>query len=121
MWRNIRDPELLATYRRELPGPSQPIEVLLSALAVHPQLEGLFAKTSHGELSLTTAPNYSVMEKHASIAVARSRKGGFVVAFFEPDTREPTAERACGPSELLEVVELYLLRLVLESSQPSFG
>lgn len=113
MWRKLNDPELVQAYRKELPGPSPAIEQLLATLAERPELANVSAVTSHGELRLTAAPSYEEEDAFLYIDVLRSGPD-FIVRFSKPEGVDMTSRR-CSASDLESVVDLYLIRFLLES------
>lgn len=115
MWKSIRDPELLAAYRRELPGPPDAaIESLLVRLSSSPDTSQLHVVTSHGHVRLTLASDYTREEEYGSLHLGKSGDSYFV-SHVEKRARQASASRVCAREDLPSVIELYLLRLLNES------
>jgi hypothetical protein len=115
MWRSLRDPELLEVYQRErrLGGVPPPAIVKLLEWLQTLELPGeVYAVTSLGELSLTTAPGDGQRDAHDSIWVGVAGRG-YAVSYFEAGNRCAVGGRRCKEDELPLVVETYLLRLLL--------
>ena len=113
MWRDLHDPELVGSFRREVHGATA-LEHLLEALAARQELVGISAVTSLGKLRFTRAPTWSAKGRWSEVPVLQTG-ARFLVAFVPAGASHACAARECLLSELLEVVDLYLLRLVLES------
>ena len=113
MWRSLDDGELIQAYRRgPFPGGSAPPALVrvLEGLRGRQFASKVFAVTSLGHLRLTTAPDFTRQEAHDFVAVEPN-----YVGYFEAGCRKSAAGRWCREEELPDVVECYLLRLLLQS------
>ncbi|MCP4548382.1 MAG: hypothetical protein GY835_18125 [bacterium] len=102
-------------YKKEFPGGNAPqaLVTLLERLAREEYASKVYAATSLGMLRLTTAPDFSVEDRHGSVGV-RTYDKHFVVAYIEAGKHKATVSRVCSEEDLMDVVGLYLLRLLLE-------
>jgi len=114
MWKPLTDEGLVEAYKREFIGGNAPrgLVRLLEKLNQE-KYRGLYAVTSLCKLRFTTA---HVENKHAYVAVLE-RDGEFAVVYAPKGARVASATRICKYEELFDVVELYLMRLVMEKEE----
>jgi hypothetical protein len=114
MWKPLTDEDLVEAYKREFIGGKAPRALvrLLEKLNQE-KYRGLYAVTSLCKLRFTTV---RVDDKHAYVAVLE-RDDEFAVVYASKGAKFASATRICKYAELFDVVELYLMRLVMEGQE----
>lgn len=114
MWVSTDTNGLRSLYLREFPADKRPPEAILDLLVDLQALETgkrIYAVTSLGNLWFTTASDYSVADKHASVTVIPSGDF-FAVAFVPPGQHRSSAQAVVSGVDLVPAVRAFLLRLV---------
>jgi hypothetical protein len=119
MWYSLSHPDLLTLYQGNFPGRMAPPGLLrlLAHIQAQAFADKVFAVTSLGHLRLTTGESYAMEEEHDVIAINPSGDG-YSVAYVEAGRSRATTSRLCSGKELADVVECYLLRLLLHTPSP---
>ncbi|WP_163996547.1 hypothetical protein [Pyxidicoccus caerfyrddinensis] len=114
MWIPLSDPGLVSAYTREFHGGNAPPRFvrLLSELQQLELPATVYAVTSLHNLWLTMATAAEPLGSTDAITI--DAKGNLcVVSYFEAGNRRAVAGRLCKESELRDLVEVYLLRMIL--------
>jgi hypothetical protein len=119
MWAILRDPCHLETFL-DLGESFAPMRGLVEHLIQRSYAGDVFAFTSLDCFVLTSAPSYMETEGHDRIAIDFDPVGGlFTVRYCEwvsparNSSHSEAACRTCERPEVLEVIDLYVLRLIL--------
>ncbi|WP_426745925.1 hypothetical protein VZQ01_36100 [Myxococcus faecalis] len=117
MWLLLSDKELVSMYVREFIGREAPMGIagLLRKLQLLCVGVGIYVKTSLNDLCLTLASSDATGDESDNVVVL-VRGGRLSVSYFEAGNRNAVTSRSCSVGELNDIVEAYLLRLILTNA-----
>jgi hypothetical protein len=117
MFLALADERLVEIYKQTVYPDGLIIAELLSRLRKKPYAEKVFAVTSVGNLSLTSAASHRETENVYSFRVGEKNDAGKTVitmSYHPNGRRKPSAERQCPLNEAVEYIDLYVMRILLE-------
>jgi len=117
MFLALADKQLVEIYKQIVHPNGLIIAELLSRLRNKPYAEKVFAVTSVGNLSLTTAASHCETKNVYSFRVGEKNDGGITVitmSYHPNGRRKPSAERQCPLETAIEYIDLYVMRIMLE-------
>ena len=113
MWALLTDPELVARCGRELSAQDVSWAVrLVNGLRMLQLSAPVYVVVSMGKLMLTAVPPEGGIDSGDSVGVGRAG-GLYAVSYYEAGGRYAVAGRLCEGGELVDLVEVSLLRLLL--------
>jgi hypothetical protein len=124
MWALLSDPGHAASFDH-LGEAYAPLRRLVEQLVRREYAEQVYAYKSIASFSLTTAPTYQEADGHDEVGITYNpgrRLFGVGYSEWVSPTRNPrhqtVASHVCEPHEVGEVIERYLLRLLLSRQRP---
>jgi hypothetical protein len=117
MFLALADERLVEIYKQIVYPDGLVIAELLRRLRDKPYAKKVFAVTSIGRLSLTTAASYPESENSYSFCVGEKTDAGktlITMSYHANGRRKPSAERQCPLEEAVEYIDLYVMRILLE-------
>jgi hypothetical protein len=119
MWALLREPGHEASFADHGEG-IRPMRHVVGFLAKRPYSHEVSAFKTMASFCITIAPTYQESCGHDVVRIGYNPEGGlFSVSYSEwiSSTRNPphrtTASRSCEPSEVIDVIDRYVLRLLL--------
>ncbi|MCB9647868.1 MAG: hypothetical protein H6730_14860 [Deltaproteobacteria bacterium] len=119
MWTRLDDPTLEAAARATLADEhaSVLVEVLLEA-AARPWAPSISAVTSMGHLRLTGEQSYGLGVNSGEIALASAPNGQLRLDYYPPGDAHAAAHLLRGRDEVVDAIELLLIRLFEDLDRP---
>lgn len=113
----LTDESLTEIYKKIAHPNGLVIAELLSRLRNKPYAEKVYAVTSIGQLSLTTASSYNDIEDSFSFKIGEKKEADKILITISQHpngSRKPSSERECSLEEAIEYIDLYVMRILLE-------